>query len=363
MKGGFSFCDIDIADIGLEYAPENSHTYVYAPAKSNVYEETFDGHDGGYFFGCSKTPKEFVLRCFYEEKHIARGIMAKLNSLFKIGKSGKLVFNRRPWCYYYATVTDVNIDDMKNYLNGIVTITMKAYYPYARGLEVNNHLFYNLNTDSYHEEIMLNTGILDKAEMLPNLEFTNLSFSTNPLQILLYNPGTERAKIGVIIAGQAGADGITIYNKTTDQKTKYKAFNTTGNDYLYTDGISGKTIMKTDYGNELAFLYHDQGFIDLEPSFPIIRDLFVSFNDNRISVVNILYEEEEEKNWYIGKYIYLNGWKKIVAVPDKHTLTVMNNIGSGSIKTSVVSMNEIFITGSQGTNITRLKFEYKPTYA
>ena len=105
MIGGFSFCGIDIADIGLEYAPDNDETYIYAPAESNIHEETFEGHDGGYSYGASREPKVFTLRCFYEDKHVAKGLMAKIFDLFRVGRKGLLIFKRRPWCYYYATVT------------------------------------------------------------------------------------------------------------------------------------------------------------------------------------------------------------------------------------------------------------------
>ena len=91
MKGGFSFCGVDIADIGLEYAPDNKDTYVYKPGEAEVHEEIFDGHDGGYIYGATKRPKEFILRCYFEDKNIAEGIMARAYNLFKIGKSGKLL--------------------------------------------------------------------------------------------------------------------------------------------------------------------------------------------------------------------------------------------------------------------------------
>ena len=48
MLGGFTFCGVDIADIGLDYAPELADTFVYAPSRVRVHEETIDTHDGGY---------------------------------------------------------------------------------------------------------------------------------------------------------------------------------------------------------------------------------------------------------------------------------------------------------------------------
>ena len=454
MKGGFSFCGVDIADLGLEYAPENKDAYVYAPAESNIHEETFEGHDGGYSYGASKQPKQFTLRCYYEDKNIAQGLMAKVLDLFKVGKKGMLIFKRRPWCYYYATVTaKPDISQIYTYLNGIIVITMKAYYPFARGLSVNDHLFYNLYTDNYHKEIMQNTAILDKAEMVPSssfstpnilggnkttsnvdltkkyiisahdsnfhpgeeavfryayfnenneqirikdfsleedgyeivpndympftqdvayIKFTNVGASITIdvreyiSNIILYNPGTERAKVDIIIAGSS--DGITIANSTTQQSCRYVSFNTENNDYIYTDGINGKTILDSDGQKTLAFLTHDYGFIELEPAFPILRDIYVSYQNAIVTATNVLYQEEDEKDWYSGKYIYLegtsDGWYKINRCTNKHTLELTKNTNnSGSCKTSIVIMNEITITSDQGTKLNRLSFVYKPTYS
>ena len=340
-----------------------------------MHEETFEGHDGGYSYGASKQPKVFTLRCYYEEKHIAQGVLAKTLDLFKVGKKGILVFKRRPWCYYYATVTaNPDISQIYNYLNGVVTITMKAYYPYARGYNVTKdadedaaykHLFYNTVTDPYHFEMMQNTAILDKDYMVPSMTFNNISSQKS---IILYNPGTERAKVDIIISGTAG-NGVTIYNQTTQQSCKYVAFNTSSNDFIYTDGINGKTVLDSDGNKSLAFLYHDHGFIELEPSYPILRDLYVSYNNSLVSATNILYQEEEEKEWYIGKYIYIGvdssgGWYKINKCIDKHTLELTKNTQmSGTCKTSIVPMNEIIITPTQNTNLNRLSFIYKPTYS
>ena len=277
-----------------------------------------------------------------------------------------LIFKRRPWCYYYATVTaNPDISQMYSYLNGLIIITMKAYYPYARGLAINDHLFYNLRTDKYHTEIMQNTAILDKDYMVPDMTFENI---TTQKSILLYNPGTERAKVDIIISGTAG-NGVTISNKTTEQSCKYVAFNTENNDFIYTDGINGKTVLDSGGSKSLAFLYHDHGFIELEPAYPILRELFITYNNSLVTAVNMLYQEEEEKEWYTGKYIFIGSdssgdWYKINRCTDKHTLELMKNTQSrGSCKTNIVSMNEITITPTQGTSLNRLSFIYKPTYS
>ena len=361
MKGGFSFCGIDIADIGLEYAPENKDTYVYRPTEFNIHEETFEGHDGGYFYGVTRQPKEFILRCYYEDTHIAKGVLAKAYSLFKVGKSGMLIFQRRPWCYYYATVTSVDQTNMYSYLNGMFVVTMKAYYPLARGLEVNGKLMSNAVGDPYHGEIMMNTAILEKEVMVPPTTFTTIP--SNP--ILLYNPGTERANVSIVLQGQAGSepgDGVVIENTTINQSCRYVLFNTTGTKEVHTDGISGKTT----YDNQLAFLYHDYGFIELEPAYPILRNVYVSYTGSTVTATNILYQEEEEKEWYTGKYIYLNGWYKIASCADKHTLTLETSTGAQTtihtFRTTIAPMNEINITLTN-TTLSKISFIYKPTFA
>ena len=364
MRGGFSFCGIDIADIGLEYAPDNDDTYIYAPAESNIHEETFEGHDGGYSYGASREPKTFTLRCFYEDEHIAKGLMAKVFDLFRVGRKGLLIFKRRPWCYYYATVTSKpDITTMYSYLNGLVTITMKAYYPYARGLAINDHLFYNLITDEYHNEIINNTAMFDKQYYMPECSFTNIQSQT---KILLYNPGTERAKVSIVISGTAG-DGVTIVNRTTNQSCRYIAFTASDGD-ICTDGINGKTISDKNGVQELAFLYHDYGFIELEPAFPIHRDVYVTYDGATVTSTNILYETEIEKDWYNDKYIYLGdatgAWYQINKCLDDHTLSLKASVSEpGTCKTNIVLMNEIIVTPTQGSSINKLSFIYKPTYA
>ena len=370
MRGGFSFCGVDIADLGIEYAPENKDTYVYKPSKSNIYEETFDGHDGGYFFGSSKQPKEFILRCYYEDKHIEKGLMTRIYDLFRIGRSGRLIFSRRPWCYYYATVTDFDDSNIYNYMNGLFVITMKAYYPFARGVPVHSkilneeHLFCNVMNDPFHCDMMANTGVLEKTNMVPAMSFNSIPNGN----FLLYNPGTERAHVGISFTGQCG-DGLIIYNKTTEQKCRYVGFATQQGEDFYTDGINGKTMLRQWLNGNIvdttmAFLYHDYGFIELEPSFPIVRELYVSYSGTTVTTTATLYQDDDEKEWYKGKYIFLgNSWRKIAQCSGKHTLTLRSSAGTGSTSTDIVLMNEIEITKSQNTNITNISFIYKPTYA
>ena len=66
MNGGFRFCGTDISVLGLEYVPDMKDTYVYAGTQTQVSQEVFEGHDGGYYYGMTKQPKEFPKQGNYQ---------------------------------------------------------------------------------------------------------------------------------------------------------------------------------------------------------------------------------------------------------------------------------------------------------
>ena len=362
IRGGFSFCGIDIADLGLNYAPEKEDTYVYRPTDVTVHEETFDGHDGGYLYGISKQSKEFILRCYFEDSAIDHGIMERIYNLFRTGKSGKLVFSRRPWCYYYATVTSLPHPELSNYLNGLITITMKASYPFAR-----SDFMYSEPDDIQHDLVMKSTAMLDNASMVPDTSFSSL---TSPISgdnlILLHNPGTERAPVSIMVSGDAGL-GVVIRNKTTGQECKIvamdKAHTSNIQKAVYLDGINGNTsvISMTGEGaSSSGFVYHDSGFIQLEPAYPCIREIFVrASSTDRITLVNTLYED------VVGQYIFIDdNWYRIEEQIDSQTLRLNDAIFTeGTNATVITKMNEIEVVPIDTMDLTHLSFLYKPTFA
>ena len=358
MAGGFSFCDTDIASLGLYYVPELEDVFVYKPAEFESHIETFEGHDGGYYYGSWYSPKEFTLRCYFEDSRIDKGIMSKVYALFKKGKSGKLIFDRRPWCYYIATVTDPVELDLKNYENGIVTIKLKAVYPYAR-----SDIITNTRSEKYHDTLMDNTAVFDKTEMDRDREFTNINIQhSHPMYIKLANPGQENAPLGVAVAGNVG-EGLIISNNTTGQSMKLVAITDTvtpvGKEVLV-DPINGKTIITGDGENKISFLYHEYGFLSLAPSYPALRNIYITYDhDQIITVLNVLNQD------VIGKYIFIvNAWYKIVEQIDRHTIKVDKAVMyKSSERTMIIPMNEITITPVSEVNLRSLRFIFKPTYA
>jgi hypothetical protein len=159
MQGGFSFCGVDIAKFGLEYVPPLDQTYVFSSAPYEVHQETFDAHHGGYFYGTTVQPKDFTLKCFYQDLHIAHGSLTAIENFFRRGRTGRLVFEQRDWLWYTATVIGVDLSDLRNYRNGFVTISLRAYYPFAR------HDFTCINEDNqWYAHIASNSGLLTEEE-------------------------------------------------------------------------------------------------------------------------------------------------------------------------------------------------------
>ena len=361
IRGGFSFCGVDIAELGLSYAPEKEDTYVYRPADVNVHEETFDGHDGGYFYGVSKQPKEFALRCYFEEETIDRGVMERIYNLFRTGRSGKLVFSRRPWCYYYATVTSLPHPELNNYMNGLITITMKAHYPYARG----DSMFYDPFSDEEEKEndiVLSSTALVENENMIPDVSFSNLTSATT---FILHNPGTEYAPLSIIAAGDTGL-GVTIRNETTNQNCRLiameKATTSDLDKAVYVDGMNGKTslIGMNDGSSSLAFYYHDSGFIKLAPAYPALREIYVSnVEDDVCTLVNTIYQD------VTGWFIFIAGqWVEILEQQDENTLKLAEQVSSfDQQRTMITRMNKISIIPDDTMELTHISFSYKPTYA
>lgn len=358
MRGGFTFCGTDIADIGIEYAPENADTYVYREGSYDIQDETFDAHDGGYVYGATLQPKEFRLRCYFEDINMKNGIMDRIHYLFKRGKTGRLVFRERPWVWYIATVTEIDTSDLKSKYNGIVTIMMKAYYPFAR-----TDLLVIDNSVEDQIDISRNSGLLYDSERVPPVNLITNTAMTTTTSFLLYNPGTEVAKTAIQIAGNVPA-GFKITNNTNGQECRIAMVSSTlfGGNWLTVDGLNGKAYLTDGTNASMAFLYHKSGFIDLEPSYPIIRNTVANYEECS-SVVTL----KTYTPWNVtGQHIWLNGrWRKIVDQTGDLEIVLDDTMGiTNEEHTDIVTMNELTVTPVNPAefSLTKLNFVYKPTF-
>lgn len=285
--GGFSFCGVDIQELGLEYVPENQNTYVYRPSKYNVHEEAFDSHDGGYFYGTSLKPKDFVLRCIFQDTHINKGFLTRVFDFFRRGRTGKLVFSRRPWLWYDATVVSIDDSGLSNYKNGIIRITMRAYYPFGRTDKNGIYKATSLSdreTDPDFDDLIANTGMLVNTFWDLEKDYAESAPITEEKTITLYNPGTERAPVMIEMQGTVGDHGVYIINPRTKQKCKVVGLSLQSNEKLVIDSLSGKVLVTDGNNVKYGFLYHDENYLELEPDYPVTRDLQMTGNSGETTI-------------------------------------------------------------------------------
>lgn len=355
MQGGFSFCGVDIAKFGLEYVPTLDQTYVYSSGEYTVHQETFDAHHGGYFYGTTVQPKIFTLKCMFQDQDINHGILSNVENFFRRGRTGRLVFKNRDWVWYSATVIEVDTKDLRNYMNGFVTIVLSAFYPFGRCDEL-----YLNDSSLLYEDVAFNSALMIQEDT-PDPNIGQLSESTT---ILLFNAGTEVASVAIEIAGDAG-DGVTITNRTTGQTSKFIAFTPSETSdkgkYILCDSLNGKTVLTDGKTAERCFKYHDQGFIELYPAFPIEREVYASYFGGSavVSTLGTPFDDD-----IVGRYIKLEGkWRKIIEQIDNSSFIVdVAFDADGFGYSNIVTMNEISIELSPNSNLTRLNFVYKPTF-
>lgn len=389
MTGGFSFNGVDIQDIGLTYVPSVSQIYVY-DSKPKISQQTFEAHRGGYFYGAQSAPKDFTLRCIFQDSYVNDGIIDRIKGIFKIGTSGKLVFQKREWLYYIATVTSLDFTKFTNRQNGYVIIQMKAYYPYGRcdGVSVSNQIYSAMNRDlsagavidGFDAQTIMNlkynTGLLSQS-MTPGTSYTSGANSSNSYSFTLYNAGSEMADVAIKIAGNVG-QGVTIQNVTTGQKCQFVGLTPgatlpSGNSisYLLCDSMNGKVVGVSGLittTQQLAFMYHSGGFINLAPAYPIKRDIILGqyFGSNKSIITSAGRFTPDDA----GKYIYIaskrsqsGSWKKIIEYRNKNQVVISGTLTTDDATGTIATMNQIRVTPKTTMNLTTLQFIYKPTFS
>lgn len=229
--------------------------------------------------------------------------------------------------------------------SGTFTATFTCYDPFGQMLKS--------ELDAAPTEAELSeTGLLS-AEMTPVVTTAGSSF------FLLYNPGTEVGHTVLRVAGDVGADGLLIRNLTTGQKCKVvnlKASRLLEGAYLELDSEKCQTRIVLGDKTELAFPFHDEGYIALAPYLPFVRTINVSHTAGS----NMVSSNDAFAPHMRGQYLYLDGWKCIRQVTDANTVILSAPVErTGMTDTPVVTMNEIEITGGEGLTRFEVECQYR----
>lgn len=228
--------------------------------------------------------------------------------------------------------------------SGTFEACFTAYDPFARMLE-------NIYDGSCSDAALNETGILPVA-MMPEAPSATGRF------FLLYNPGTESAHTVIRMAGDVG-DGLLIRNLTTAQRCRVndlKASSLLEGACLELDSKMGQTRIALSGEAELAFAFHDEGYITLAPCVPFVRNVMISHTEGS----NVITADGSFQKNMKGQYLYLDGWRKISQVTDENTAIISQPAEtSGNTVTPIVTMNEIEIQGDNA-QLTRFEIEYVP---
>ena len=227
---------------------------------------------------------------------------------------------------------------------GTFTATFTCYEPFG-------HMFQTSYSGDIDDRTLAHTGLLPAAIMpaAPTLETRSF---------LLFNPGTEAAHTIIRVAGNVGS-GMLIRNLTTGQRCRVvnlRSDSLLESQALLLDSARGQT--RTELGDhvEMAFPFHDEGYITLAPCTPFVRALRVNYTANS----NIITSDGGFLPHMAGQFIYLNGWKSIRLVSSPNRAVISEAMPeSGTAEAPVVTMNEIEISGD-GLDLTRLEIDYTP---
>lgn len=364
MTGGISFCGVDIQTLGMEYVPNQGKMFVWQPKWQNK-DAQFQSADGGVYYGSRIAAKQFQLQLVILDTTPFN--IDKIFAHFKRGKYGPLVFSRRPHLTYMARVTNIQLTPLRGFKCAYVDITFVAYYPFA----TTKSRYYPFDSQRPYDErgryvqmdsiIKQTTALLTQAKT-PHITHTFARLQQG-VQIPLYNGGSQRAPVAIKISGYVGS-GITITN--TDNETSCGFVGVTNaltmnGKYVCANAYDGKTSLVNGNEATLAYKYHTDGYLMLQPAFPIQRDVIIDCagNSNRISSSNYEFTLEDlNKQLY-----YLGAWHKIIDVDSGDA--IMNYTATQAVQgvvTQLITMNHITIVPQDMFSGT-ITFEYLPTFS
>lgn len=358
----FSFKYTDISEYGLHYAPERNDWHIWGN-DFKVIEKIVDSRDGGQHYGSTVQPKQFSLRCYFEE--ITEYQLAMVYSLFKKDAYGPLVFDERPWLTYTATVTKppeiVKYPAHNGTYSGTVVFGMTAYNPFGYSTE---HYTDSLSMDSRVlekiDQFMATTGIVSMATAPVNSTISDTSPATAQFKHYYLNGGDAPAQTTITIAGDVGT-GIDIYNYATKQTCRVIGLtdaNTTNiGEALTINSQDGSCYMWMSGSN--GYRYHDKGYIQMAPNVPIYRNVGFYYDGEG----NITSDSGPLSPLMENKHIYIDGgWRQIVGVFINTAWIDIFGGTPGNYVSDIITLNPIIVTPVTTMNLTMFDVSYSHTF-
>lgn len=342
---GFRYNGKHSSEMNVYYIPDERERGDYY-SDFEIIDLEHSWASGGDFFHSRVKTRIFTMSCFYDgityaqKERIIRWLDRRTN--------GELVFDGRPYAYYYVCPTQKI--EFKDYLidagtpklfSGTFEITFSAYHPYAC-------FKYSDNDLSTNERLIAETGAIPNGYMPPAVSVTDSD-------ALIYNPGTEIGHSIIRIAGKIGGSDLTITNAANGSKCTIKHGFTTGEgQYLEINSMTGRVELISIDDRELNFAFHDDGYITFVPCFPFYRSVDVETTANNREIIST---KNEFTSDMLGSYILLNEiWVYIGEVKSAQK-AVLNTpaTATASVSTPIVKMNYLTINKALDAEFT--KFE------
>lgn len=346
MGWGFTYRGVHCEKYGLVYNPAIGDLLPFMPAFKPVTAKV-TGRDGAYWYGNTVDARVFTLPCYFE--NVPEYTFGQIYQWLKRDEEGDLIFDERPWVSYRVRPSAamkgdvyVHTEHGKDGLlySGTMQLEFTAYQPYGT------------MTMTEWVDDTLGTFVLSVSRLADGTERVNDGSGVLPREkmpvmtpvmnqnILVYNPGTEVTPAIIRIAGTSEGPFV-IHNYTTGDALEVIAL--PANDTLVFDAESGKVYKTSD--NDLAYMYHNLGYITLAPCIPFDRDVEISYTQGSNTITSTRGEFRDIHNRH---YVNLGGaWYKILHVDDENTATIHIACAStGTEETEIVVMNELYVQGS-----------------
>lgn len=364
MAHDFSFCGINIGQYGVHYAPETPSWHIWGSAFETI-EKTVDSQHGGQWYGYVIRPKQFALRCYFEE--ITEYQLAVILGMFAEGKFGELVFDERPWLAYEARVTrpyEINkYPTVNRNYSGTIMLYLTAYYPFAT---TNIQTLDDAVTQYPDKEgaIKATTGLMAADTLATETPATTAAPYTIARTILRINAGDAIADTIIRIAGNVG-NGVTLYNQATKQycfiHDLTETETTSSNRWLELNSRTGECYI-TDGANRFSgYKYHDRGFIQLAPSAPMKRDVTVSINGTSLTSTEDIFMPDD-----IGKTIWVPSASMMSYISDvsgpRSASLALPASTAVTAPVNIAMLNNIHITPKTDMSLTKFELIHKHTF-
>lgn len=341
---GFSFNGKHCSEFGLFFIPSPANRQQSVP-DYDIIESTVTGREGGYYYRSQTKIRDFSLECYFEG--ISIETFEKMMVWLHQDTCGDQIFDDRPFVAYSAVVwkkpagkvySTHNEGEFEITYSGTITIYFKCHNPYGRMLYTS---YKDYDTDGANKHC----GIISESEMPPIAK-------AEPGTYLIYNPGTEVCDTLIRIGGFA-PNGLTISNSNGD-KCVITLLPTSG--YLEIDSDYGT--VKLMPNDEMAFEFHNDGFIRLDPCIPYYSDVIASFTSNSNIVSLPAFSINKS---LVGKYIRLSGeWIRISSITSDGNIIVGKRMQSSGVEqTMIVNMNEQTISGDN-VSLNQFEINYVP---